>query len=65
MTLLDTANTTRTRAKAPAKPFLRRLLDQLVAADQSYREGQKLRRMDDTRLRDMGISRQAARRGGR
>lgn len=47
------------RHQVEAKPFLLRLLDGIAAADARYRERQALARMEEHRLEDMGIVRDA------
>ncbi len=41
---------------------LRSLLDRLVAADAAYRDAERLARLDDHLLRDMGLTADAVRR---
>jgi len=45
--------------------LLQRSLDRLVAADRAYRERQKMRRLSDDLLRDMGLTRRDATLGRR
>ena len=65
---MTSLRTTVTRPAATSKPVVglfRRMLDRVIAADAAYRERQKMRRLTDAQLHDMGMTRRDAETGGR
>lgn len=66
---MQTLTTKTTRSTTPRRWSLGRLfqvsLDRVIAADRSYRERQKMRRLSDEQLRDMGLTRRDATLGRR
>lgn len=53
--------TPRLRRASWPRLTLRSLIDRLVAADAAYRDAERLSRLDDYLLRDMGLTRDAVR----
>ncbi len=65
MTSLRTTTTRPATIRNVFAGLFRRTLDRLVAADTAWRERQKMRRLSDDMLRDMGMTRHDADTGGR
>lgn len=66
---MQTLTTKTTRTATPRRFGLARLLqislDRVIAADRAYRERQKMRRLSDDLLNDMGLTRRDATLGRR